>query len=338
MSHGKEREEKVCLNCGEEPLYDRYCHHCGQQNIEPRQTAWDLLTHFFNDITHFDGKFFSTLKHLLIRPGFLSDEYVKGRRTKYLDPVRMYIFISAVFFIAFLSIVKAPAPPTIKDKPLLDYMDSIRRKKNVDGFSLSMISVSKYDKKATIFNVDRELKHGYAYYDSVQKSLPPAKRDNFLRRAFRRKQIGIYQTYESNPYNFVPNVIVVFLNSISKIFFITLPIFAFILYVMNLRHRRHHYVGHAIFAIHYYCVAFMFLFILLLGLKSAFILTDATYPILVYTVIGGMAVYLLVAMRRFYKQGWFTTFLKFFLLSVSFSLVFILLVVIMFFNSLASVQ
>src|SRR5262249_31151697 len=65
---------------------------------------WHMVTHFFNDITHFDGKFFVTLKDLLFRPGFLSKEYMKGRRASYLHPVRMYVFTSAIFFLLFFSI------------------------------------------------------------------------------------------------------------------------------------------------------------------------------------------------------------------------------------------
>jgi hypothetical protein len=103
LSHAPERKEKVCLNCSAD-LHGLYCHRCGQQNVEPKESVWGLITHFFYDITHFDGKFFSTLKYLAIRPGFLSAEYIKGRRASYLNPIRMYIFTSALFFIIFFSV------------------------------------------------------------------------------------------------------------------------------------------------------------------------------------------------------------------------------------------
>ena len=70
MSHGRERHEKNCLNCGT-IVQGRYCQHCGQENIEPKENFWQLLNHFFNDITHFDGKFLPSLKYVLFRPGFL---------------------------------------------------------------------------------------------------------------------------------------------------------------------------------------------------------------------------------------------------------------------------
>ncbi len=102
MSHSKERKEKICLNCKAE-LNGRFCHVCGQENIEPKESVWGLITHFFHDITHFDGKFFDTVKWLIRKPGFLSREYMIGRRASYLNPVRMYVFTSAFFFILFFS-------------------------------------------------------------------------------------------------------------------------------------------------------------------------------------------------------------------------------------------
>jgi Protein of unknown function (DUF3667) len=105
VSHLKERKEKNCLNCQSE-VVGRYCHKCGQENLEPKETVWHLVQHFFNDITHFDGKFFETVKLLLRRPGFLSLEYMRGRRMAYLNPIRMYVFTSAIFFIILFSMKK----------------------------------------------------------------------------------------------------------------------------------------------------------------------------------------------------------------------------------------
>jgi hypothetical protein len=102
LSHSKERHEKICLNCNAE-LHGRYCHVCGQENIEPKETVWSLISHFFYDITHYDGKFFSTTKYLITRPGFLPKEYIEGRRARYLHPIRMYVFSSALFFLIFYS-------------------------------------------------------------------------------------------------------------------------------------------------------------------------------------------------------------------------------------------
>ncbi|MEO6314645.1 MAG: DUF3667 domain-containing protein [Chitinophagaceae bacterium] len=116
MSHSKQRVEKVCLNCGA-ALTDRYCQQCGQENTEPKETVWALVSHFFNDITHFDGKFFNTVKYLVTKPGFLSAEYIKGRRAGYLHPIRMYVFTSAFFFIVFFSLFNPNDLPAENKSP-----------------------------------------------------------------------------------------------------------------------------------------------------------------------------------------------------------------------------
>ena len=109
MSHAPERKEKDCLNCGT-VIYGRFCHVCGQENVVPKESFGKLIIHFFYDITHFDGKFFETVKDLFFKPGFLSKEYTRGRRAKYLNPIRMYIFTSAFFFLIFFAFFSPDNP------------------------------------------------------------------------------------------------------------------------------------------------------------------------------------------------------------------------------------
>ena len=102
MSRHHLRHDKTCLNCGT-IVGERYCTHCGQENTEPKEGIGHLIGHFFADITHFDSQIFTTLKDLILRPGFLTREYAAGRRVRYLNPIRMYVFISAVFFLVMFA-------------------------------------------------------------------------------------------------------------------------------------------------------------------------------------------------------------------------------------------
>ena len=100
MSHFKERTEKHCLNCGTS-VHGRYCHSCGQENIEPKETIVHLVSHFFKDITHFDGKFFSTLKYPLLLKLF----YARRKNYYYTDhaifSLHYYILIFIVMLVFF---------------------------------------------------------------------------------------------------------------------------------------------------------------------------------------------------------------------------------------------
>jgi hypothetical protein len=124
LSHLKERKEKICLNCNA-ALYGRYCHVCGQENLEPKESVWHLVNHFFEDITHFDGKFFSTVKYLITKPGFLSKEYMQGRRASYLNPIRMYVFTSAFFFIVLFSTTSPDKIMKLEEKPDKETVEGI---------------------------------------------------------------------------------------------------------------------------------------------------------------------------------------------------------------------
>ena len=146
MSHLKERKQKNCLNCNAQ-VYGKYCHICGQENIEPKETFWGLATHFVYDIVHFDGKFFSTLKYLLFKPGFLSHEYLRGRRASYLHPIRMYVFTSAIFFILFFTFIYKPGGISldkINDTVRLGVqIDSLTQNLSKESDSLQKVKVMK---------------------------------------------------------------------------------------------------------------------------------------------------------------------------------------------------
>jgi hypothetical protein len=91
------REDKHCLNCGNE-VPERYCSHCGQENTVQHETFSHLVKHFVADLFHYDSQFLKTLKLLLFRPGFLTREYMAGKRVKYVNPIKLYVFVSFVFF------------------------------------------------------------------------------------------------------------------------------------------------------------------------------------------------------------------------------------------------
>ena len=96
------RHETDCLNCGSE-LQGKYCHSCGQENLQIKESFSHMIVHAVSDYFHFDHQFFHTLKPLFFSPGKLTIEYMAGRRVQYLHPVKMYIFISLVYFVLLFS-------------------------------------------------------------------------------------------------------------------------------------------------------------------------------------------------------------------------------------------
>ncbi len=89
----------VCSNCSEPlPGQAEYCPACGQ-SIKVITRPWrEVFGELLNEMFDFDGRMLLSLRYLLTRPGFLSYEYINGRRLSYTSPVRMYLIISLVFF------------------------------------------------------------------------------------------------------------------------------------------------------------------------------------------------------------------------------------------------
>ena len=348
MSHSKERSEKICLNCNT-ALNGRYCHVCGQENTEPKETVWGLVTHFFYDITHFDGKFFSTLKYLVFKPGFLPAEYIKGRRAAYLNPIRMYVFTSALFFIIFFSVYDTDSmvkTTTTSDSTsvgsfLGTLADSARkaaakneaiaaalelahsREDSLDILSgvaqfVDTIPVDPGD--ITTSNRGIQFRIGsdsitVAEYDSIQASLPGKDRDGWFTRLIKRRQLILKAKYGDDGRALMKAWASNFVHQFPKLLFVSLPIFALILRLLYIRRKQFYYVDHGIFSIYLY----IFSFILLLTVMGISGLTNWTgwgwiqwlqLPIWLYSVY-----YMYKAMRVFYKQGRAKTIVKFLLLN-----------------------
>ena len=415
VSHLKERTEKKCLNCGAD-LIGRYCHVCGQENLEPKETVWHLVNHFFQDITHFDGKFFSSVKYLLLKPGFLSKEYMLGKRASYLNPIRMYVFTSAIFFIIFFSITNtkklieqnpknqnalhegvkeweakiAKLQNNLKTADEDDsveaveeinqlktqilvakklYGDSSNRKFNTDELAKIMVaakidsSVYRYMPKQAKDELNKDLtkenskkpgenqgvgivvnKGKYETleaYDSAQKKLPSDQRDGWFRSLYEKKRIELYVEYHNDGKKFKEHLLENFFHSFPKIFFISLPFFALILKMVYFRRKEFYYTSHGIFTIHFYCASFilMLLYIFTQRIDRLIPWQWLKIPFWVFEIVLllYMFIYLYKAMRTFYGQGRFKTFVKFIIVNFFGFMITIILLALSIFISAISI-
>jgi len=94
-----EKTTKTCENCYTE-VSGLYCGECGQSVESTLKYFWTVILHLLDDILSFDSRASRTLFPLLFKPGFLTNEYIKGRRVHYVPPLRLYLFISIIFFIS----------------------------------------------------------------------------------------------------------------------------------------------------------------------------------------------------------------------------------------------
>src|SRR5262245_42160878 len=79
-----------CHNCGIR-LTGPYCSACGQKSVPLSLTFHDFLHEFTHEMFHVDGRLFQSVRRLLLSPGFLTREYVQGRRAQWISPIRLYL-------------------------------------------------------------------------------------------------------------------------------------------------------------------------------------------------------------------------------------------------------
>ncbi len=89
----------ICVSCGE-PMEKKFCPACGEKKVHRHDFT---LSHFLEELvesfTHFDGKFFKTIKLLLLKPGLLPAYFSQGKRVGYMKPLQLFIVCNLFFFL-----------------------------------------------------------------------------------------------------------------------------------------------------------------------------------------------------------------------------------------------
>ena len=88
-----------CENCGAE-LQGHWCAQCGQPAIEYRRSFRHVLADLLNEFLNWDSKFFTTIALLILKPWRLTNEFLAGKRVRYVNPLRLYLLASILFFFA----------------------------------------------------------------------------------------------------------------------------------------------------------------------------------------------------------------------------------------------
>jgi hypothetical protein len=277
---------RQCLNC-EALLTGPYCSACGQKDIPKRQSLNELVSNFLSSFSGYESKFFITAKYLLLKPGFLATEFNKGKRERYFHPARLYVFISFIYFFLLTWI-----PPKESE---------------------SLINVKSDTTTVDYFKSEKSKVLTRAQYDSLQATLPAGERDGWLVRKWQYKQLALEQQFYSNPMDFAKRVIADFTAHFSQVFFLLLPAFAFILWLLYRKHDFF-YSEHLVFSICYYNFFFV--------AGSVSMLADAVSWLTWIALLADLSifVYLLVAMKRTYRQSMGKTLLKYSLFVILFGI------------------
>ena len=287
-----------CPNCGTK-VDNNFCPHCGQENERRIVSIRILIEDAINNFLALDARLPQTLVPLLTSPGFLTREYIAGRRARYARPSRLYLAVSVIFFFT-LSVVSGGQIGTglfqtsDAERATVDstqvYADSLYAQIG-NALAAGLPSHVEMDRGERGINVED---------DSANVSIT-------LERSTRKaSEEDMRVQLMSGLTSYVP-----------KMMFVMLPVFAFFLKLLYLRRQRY-YVGHLIFALNYHSFAFI---VLLATTILSVVLPESVSGVVNALLIVYLHVYLFMAMYRVYDESWFKTLLKFFVLYICYSTV-----------------
>lgn len=89
---------RTCPNCHAVATHE-YCPKCGQATHGLRASFRDLIADFLTVWFGAEAKSWRSLKLIFRKPGALCVEYQKGRRARYVPPLRLYLFLSLMMLL-----------------------------------------------------------------------------------------------------------------------------------------------------------------------------------------------------------------------------------------------
>jgi len=243
----------ICPNCGTQAP-DNYCSQCGQPTHLHSDTFWGLISHFAAHYFHYDSKFLVTIKTLLFRPGMLTKAYWARQRMRYIPPISLYIFVSAVYFLL----------------TIFTHKGTFEEVKGQHQIAFGPNAHDTARRVAPAGNSGLWIKAG----DDPTGIIP------FID----RKMDKIDEQHEGNAAGYLAETIN---HSIPKIFFFLIPLMAGLLHLFFLRRKSMLFADHAIFSLHFHSFTFLLFWLEFLPFPAGWHIESFLYSIVaLYLIIS----------------------------------------------------
>ena len=340
------RKTNACLNCGHtlSEVYN-FCPSCGQENNDNNVSIKTLASDFIANYFALDSKLIVSLKPFFFKPGYLTNRFIEGKRVTYFHPVRLYFFLSLLYFFTFSYVLNDTLEPdnikaninqealadlSPEEKAELDQMlekidsnantELAQRLKNDSTPEQTAIAENGLI-KWTNWAKDESLSNK-AFMDSItsngKNSIWPI--DNELGAEKVRKALKDRNALKQQIF-----------RNFSIMMFFMLPIFALILKLLYIR-SSFKFIQHSVHTLHLHAFAYLIYSIsLCLMLISV---SDEIAGWIFFISFIGVSTYAYFSFLKVYKQGWLKTLIKFNLLGFIYINVLLVAVIFEFFVSL----
>ena len=296
-----------CRNCSTE-LKGPFCYYCGQPDKRFLRFFPVMIREMFQDLFELDSRFTRTLKPLLFQPGKLTRDYIDGQRFRYTPPIRIYLFASVVFFLlaALATSTLDLQETTREDGSVTRTLGPIQMDKDADPDESADAESLEVEDLDISFNG----KPWHAVDNPVDIPLVPDRLNNWLNEEI-GKSPQKAKAIDANP----KLIIMAIIDVLPTAVFLLLPVFALVMKFWYLFAKRF-YIEHLIFSLHNHSFIFV-IFILLvlfdwieigavtLGVNAD--VADTISSVITAVLMFWIPIYMFLAMKRVYQQGWFLT-------------------------------
>ena len=322
-----------CLAC-DAPIVGPYCASCGQKNDDMRRSSLILFRDFIEDTFAFDSRMWKTLGLMAASPGLVPTNYSHGRRSCYTPPVRLFLVVSFLFFLAlgltktmFIAMeVTAKTPEEVAaekerfDETLAQMDDDTRAIVEdaqhqsgvivIDDQNVSCdINVSaRFFVRPQDVKIDKERWHACAQsvaaaanveIDKPDASVSGAAGDGEItkedvKNGFNRV-IGGLDVFVSDPQRFNESI-----NTwLPRVMFFMAPVLALLLGLF-IRGRDALFFDHLVLSLYSHATGFAVI-------GAAIILGQFGVPQIFPVAVAALGAYFIIALRRAYRRGWVKT-------------------------------
>jgi hypothetical protein len=340
-----------CENCGA-PMAGPFCAQCGQAAVDYRRSFRHIIVDVLDSFLNWDSKFFATIGWLIARPWHLTNQFLAGRRARYVHPLRLYLLVSILFFFVVnywaKSIHADPSklstadradiaaelndpdiPPAVKAR-IRDALETKGRKQPEAQTSPSPETAAT-PQPSVIASPPPPVTSPSPSGDfgpMVQFDKPASTGFEKWLEQRAKEKMG---EHGSKMALFIATLF----SNLPYMMLCCIPLFALVLKVLYVR-KRIFYIDHLVYALHIHSFAYltiMLIVLITLGLNRSIPGAFAGWIIAALWIT--FAVQVFMSIRRVYRQGWFFTVFKFFLGGFAYLIVLSLALATTFFITIA---
>ena len=373
FGRGKDREALPfthCENCGA-TLAGPHCAQCGQAAIDYRRSFRHVIVDVLDSFLNWDSKFFATIGLLIVKPWRLTNEFLAGKRVRYLHPLRLYLLASILFFFAVNYGARGLRlePGKISEKNRSAVAAAVAEKRDEIEAELDKENLSADERKKAQEALDYLTKPSAAatavaeqqtsptITPTASPAIPPAASPaDGEKRTYGAVNERPFLVFDADKKSSTPFerwletrakdkmgehgtkmglFISTLFSNLPYMMLCCVPLFAFVLKVLYVR-RHIFYIDHLIYALHIHTFAYtgiMLIVLATIGLNRAIPGAFAGWMIALLWI--AFVVQIFLSIRRVYRQGWFISTFKFFIGGFIYLMVLFLALAATFFITLA---